>query len=111
MDARCGSKDEASSQGFANAPRIPFPTASAAAACRYNRDHASTADHIATLLRPDLPPLPWRPAPIIGDHRPFDPADAAHRPSGSAPAAPDAAALSEASLGFADPFHFDWPHW
>jgi hypothetical protein len=37
--------------------------------------------------------------------RPFEPADAYHR------CASDAAAPAHGAPGFADPFHFDWPHW
>jgi hypothetical protein len=43
---------------------------------------------------------PAAPALISGSARPFEPADSS-----------DAAAPAHGALGFADPFHFDWPHW
>ena len=52
--------------------------------------------------------LPWPNVMIGGDDRPFEPADADRHP---AIAALDAAVPAGCSLGFADPFHSDWPHW
>jgi hypothetical protein len=43
-------------------------------------------------------------APAV-DARPFEPSDSYHH------RAPDAAAPPHGAPGFADPFHFDWPHW
>jgi hypothetical protein len=54
------------------------------------------------------PPLLWPITPLIDDPRPFDPDDA-HRPS--AAAALDDSVRAEGSASFADPFHYDWPHW
>jgi hypothetical protein len=102
IDTRCSSKDAMS---ITNVARIPLPTASVVTACPPNKRHASIPDHISAL---DSSPVPWRPAPFIGGLRPFDPADVVHRPSS---AAHDAVAPTEASLGFADPFHYDWPYW
>jgi hypothetical protein len=55
-----------------------------------------------TSFQPE-PPL----APISGDPRPFDPADAHISPASVI----YAAAPPEGSQGFNDPFHFDWPYW
>ena len=65
-------------------------------------------------FHPTLPLMDSEPylseALIIVDPRPFDPADA-HCPATSTLDEVDPAAPADGSPGFADPFHFDWPHW
>ncbi len=59
-------------------------------------------------ITPRIVHPPWPAAPTGDDARPFEPEDAAP----PAIAALDAAAPAKAGApDFADPFHFDWPHW
>jgi hypothetical protein len=66
------------------------------------------AFHATVTLEPldtRRPYTPAAPALISGGARPFEPADAYN----GCPT--DASAPAHGAPGFADPFHFDWPHW
>jgi hypothetical protein len=69
--------------------------------------HQSTVPFQFSMSVPPAP-LPWPDAPIGGDTRPFEPADADRHPS---IAALDETTTAGCSRGFADPFHYDWPNW
>ncbi len=76
----------------------------------YSPSSAIPDDPQCTFQPHMTPPLvlpPWPAAPTGDDARPFEPADAAP----PAIAAIDAAAPASGAPDFADPFHFDWPHW
>ncbi len=73
--------------------------------------HATTpqkALHATMTFEPLDTRRPYTPAAlalISGSARPFEPADTFHC------CASDAAIPAHGAPGFADPFHFDWPHW